>query len=138
PEAALSPLKQLSLIAFILEVLKSGKAQFILATHSPILMGIPNAVLYEIKDGGMERVNYTDTDHYRITKRFVVDPESYLRHLRKGAILLVDLSGDALYECFGQEPGEGRAEFVDEAGDDFGFAGEHSAGSEVGDRFGCH
>jgi predicted ATPase len=82
PEAALSPLKQLSLIAFILEVLKGGKAQFILATHSPILMGIPDAVLYEIKEEGMERVNYTDTDHYRITKRFLVDPESYLRHLR--------------------------------------------------------
>jgi predicted ATPase len=82
PEAALSPLKQLSLIAFILEVLKGGKAQFIMATHSPILMGIPGAVLYEIRDEGMERVAYTETDHYRITKRFLVDPESYLRHLR--------------------------------------------------------
>lgn len=48
PEAALSPLKQLSLIAFILEVLKSKNAQFIIATHSPILMGIPGAMLYEI------------------------------------------------------------------------------------------
>ena len=82
PEAALSPIKQLSLIAFILEVLKGGKAQFILATHSPILMGIPGAVLYEIREEGMERVSYTDTDHYRITKRFLVDPESYLRHLK--------------------------------------------------------
>ena len=82
PEAALSPLKQLSLIAFILEVLKGGKAQFIMATHSPILMGIPDAALYEIGDEGMKRVAYTETDHYRITKRFLVDPESYLRHLR--------------------------------------------------------
>jgi predicted ATPase len=82
PEAALSPLKQLSLLAFILEVLKNGKAQFIIATHSPILMGIPDAVLYEIREESMERVQYTETDHYRITKRFLVDPESYLRHLR--------------------------------------------------------
>jgi predicted ATPase len=82
PEAALSPLKQLSLLAFILEVLKSGKTQFIIATHSPILMGIPDAVLYEIREESMERVQYTETDHYRITKRFLVDPESYLRHLR--------------------------------------------------------
>jgi predicted ATPase len=82
PEAALSPLKQLSLIAFILEVLKGAKAQFIIATHSPILLGIPDAVLYEIREEGMERVQYTETDHYRITKRFLVDPESYLRHLR--------------------------------------------------------
>src|SRR6185312_2511398 len=82
PEAALSPLKQLSLIAFILEVLKGGKAQFILATHSPILMGIPGATIFEIKEDGIQKVAYTETDHYRITKRFLVDPESYLRHLR--------------------------------------------------------
>jgi predicted ATPase len=82
PEAALSPLKQLSLIAFILEVLKSGKTQFIMATHSPILMGIPGATLYEITEDSMQKVRYTDTDHYRITKRFLVDPESYLRHLK--------------------------------------------------------
>src|SRR5580704_7464391 len=82
PEAALSPLKQLSLISFILEVLKGGKAQFIIATHSPILMGIPEAALYEIREDGMPRVEYKETDHYRITKRFLDNPESYLRHLR--------------------------------------------------------
>ncbi|HEV2354383.1 MAG TPA: hypothetical protein VGR89_09075, partial [Puia sp.] len=63
-------------------VLKAGKAQFIMATHSPILMGIPDAVLYEITDDGMQKVAYPDTDHYRITRRFLVDPESCLRHLR--------------------------------------------------------
>lgn len=82
PESALSPLKQLSLLAFILEMLKGGKAQFILATHSPILMGIPDAVLYQITDDRMERVTYKETDHYRITRRFLDDPESFLRHLR--------------------------------------------------------
>ena len=82
PEAALSPLKQLSLLAFILEVLKHGKAQFLIATHSPILMGFPDAVLYQITEEGMERVAFKETDHYRITKRFLDDPESYLRHLR--------------------------------------------------------
>ena len=82
PEAALSPLKQLSLIAFILEVLKKGNAQFIIATHSPILMGIPDATIYQIVDGGMEAVNYRETDHYLITRRFLTDPESLLQHLR--------------------------------------------------------
>jgi len=82
PEAALSPLRQLSLLAFILEVLKHGKAQFIIATHSPILMGIPDALLYQIREDGMEQVSYKETDHFRITKRFLDDPESYLRHLR--------------------------------------------------------
>jgi len=81
PEAALSPLKQLSLIAFILEVLKNKNSQFIIATHSPILMGIPNATLYEIQEDGMQQVGYKETDHYRITKTFLDNPEYYLSHL---------------------------------------------------------
>lgn len=82
PEAALSPIKQLSLIAFILEVLKSKNTQFIIATHSPILMGIPGAALYEITEEGMQKVAFTDTEHYRITKAFLDDPQMYLRHLQ--------------------------------------------------------
>jgi predicted ATPase len=82
PEAALSPLKQLSLIAYILDVLKTVKAQFIIATHSPLLMGIPGATLYEINEEEMRQVSYYDTEHYQITKRFLDDPEYYLRHLQ--------------------------------------------------------
>ena len=82
PEAALSPVKQLALIVFILETLKHNNAQFIIATHSPILMGIPGASLFEIRETEMERVEYKDTDHYRITKTFLDNPEAYLRHLR--------------------------------------------------------
>lgn len=80
PEAALSPLKQLSLIAFIMEVLKNNNTQFIIATHSPILMGIPNATLYEIREDEMQEVSYKETDHYRITKAFLDNPQTYLRH----------------------------------------------------------
>ncbi|MEO8712854.1 MAG: AAA family ATPase [Parafilimonas sp.] len=82
PEAALSPLKQLSLIVFIIEVLKHNNAQFIIATHSPILMAIPDAVLYEIKEDGMAKVEFKDTEHYRITKTFLDNPQAYLRHLQ--------------------------------------------------------
>lgn len=80
PEAALSPLKQLSLMAFIMEVLKNNNSQFIIATHSPILMGIPGACLYEILEDGMKETDYRDTDHYRITKTFLDNPGFYLRH----------------------------------------------------------
>ncbi len=80
PEAALSPLKQLSLMAMILEIIKGGLAQFILATHSPILMGIPGALLYQITDTEMEKVAFTETDHYRVTKTFLDNPDAYLRH----------------------------------------------------------
>lgn len=82
PEAALSPLKQLSLIAFILEAIKNDYIQFIIATHSPILMGIPNATIYEIQEDGMQQVNFKETDHYRITKTFLDNPDAYLRHLQ--------------------------------------------------------
>lgn len=81
PEAALSPLKQLSLISLILEILKGKNAQFIIATHSPILMGIPGASIYEIQEDSMKAVEYTETDHYRITKTFLDNPDYYLRHL---------------------------------------------------------
>jgi len=81
PEAALSPLKQLSLIYFISEVLKNKNTQFIISTHSPILMGIPGALLYEIKEDGMNKVGYEETEHYRITKTFLNNPDLYLREL---------------------------------------------------------
>ena len=81
PEAALSPLKQLSLIFLILEIIKSNNAQFIIATHSPVLMGIPGATLYEIQEDSMKIVDYKETDHYRITKTFLDHPDQYLRHL---------------------------------------------------------
>jgi len=80
PEAALSPLRQLSLIAYILEVIKNKNTQFIIATHSPILMGIPGANIYEIHEEDMQLVKYKETDHYRITKNFLDNPDYYLRH----------------------------------------------------------
>jgi predicted ATPase len=82
PEAALSPLKQLSLLFLIMESVKSGNTQFILATHSPIMMGIPGAAIYEIKEDGMQKVKFEETDHYRITKTFLNNPDHYLRHLK--------------------------------------------------------
>ena len=81
PEAALSPIKQLSLIFFIVEVLKNRNTQFIISTHSPLLMGIPRAMIYEIKEDGMSVVPYEETEHYRITKTFLNNPDSYLREL---------------------------------------------------------
>jgi predicted ATPase len=81
PEAALSPLKQLSLITMIKGLVEKGNTQFILATHSPILMGIPGATLYEISDTSMKAVDFEDTEHYQITKTFLDNPDTYLRHL---------------------------------------------------------
>lgn len=81
PEAALSPAKQLSLIYFIIEHLKTHTSQFIIATHSPILMSIPDSTIYEITADEMIETQLTDLEHYSITKNFLNNPEIYLRHL---------------------------------------------------------
>lgn len=81
PEAALSPARQLSLIYQILEHLNNNMSQFIIATHSPILMAIPNGNIYEITEDAMTKTELEDTEHYRITKSFLNNPDMYLRHL---------------------------------------------------------
>lgn len=81
PEAALSPSKQLAMIYFILEHQQKYMSQFIIATHSPMLMAIPDAKIYQITDDGMELVALQDTEHYYLTKGFLDNPEAFLRHL---------------------------------------------------------
>ena len=81
PEAALSPAKQLSLLYFIKEHLASNMSQFIIATHSPILMSYPEANIYEITKDSMKKTALEDTEHYSITKSFLNNPGMYLRHL---------------------------------------------------------
>ena len=81
PEAALSPSKQLSLLYFIKEHLKNNMSQFIVATHSPILMAYPGAAIYQISDDTMKKVEFKETEHYSLTRSFLNNPEAYLRHL---------------------------------------------------------
>ena len=69
PEAALSPTRQMSLISRIDELVKQG-SQFIIATHSPILMAYPNSVIYQIKED-IQRVKYEDSENYNITREFL-------------------------------------------------------------------
>jgi len=84
PEAALSPQRQLSLMVIMHEICKnSHNGQFIIATHSPILLAYPGATIYSCDSGVLEKINYTDTQHYQITKRFLDNPDQYLHHLFK-------------------------------------------------------
>ncbi|TDL80209.1 ATP-binding cassette domain-containing protein [Peribacillus frigoritolerans] len=80
PEGPLSPMKQLSLISMLLEMIKEG-SQFIIATHSPILMAFPDAVIYSLDDLPLKSVQYDDLEHVKITKGFLNSPERYLKHL---------------------------------------------------------
>ena len=81
PEASLSPQRQLSLLVMIHEMCKNSDAQFIIATHSPILLGYPNSKIYSCDSGTLEKISYTDTDHYMITKEFLNNPEQFLHRL---------------------------------------------------------
>lgn len=81
PEAALSPQRQLSLLFILHEMCKNPDAQFIIATHSPILLAYPGATIYSCDSDTLTRISYKETQHYRITKRFLDDPESYFQHL---------------------------------------------------------
>jgi predicted ATPase len=80
PEAALSPQGCLTLLRRMRELAIEG-AQFIVATHSPLLMAYPGATIYELSERGIEQVAYEDTDHYRLTKTFLDDPARFLHHL---------------------------------------------------------
>lgn len=80
PEAALSPMKLLTLLAEINELVKKD-SQFIIATHSPILMAFPNAEILEFSKEGIKETNYKDTEHFKITKSFLENPEKMLRYL---------------------------------------------------------
>ncbi|MEO5713026.1 MAG: AAA family ATPase [Luteolibacter sp.] len=74
PEAALSPQRQLAILTRIHDLVRQ-KSQFIIATHSPILMAYPDAIIYEFSQEGIRRVAYTETEHYRVTKNFLSNPE---------------------------------------------------------------
>ena len=80
PESALSPSRQLSVLSRMFQLI-SKNSQFIIATHSPILMAYPGAVIYQIDKNGINRVNYKDTEHYEITKAFLNNPEPMLKEL---------------------------------------------------------
>ena len=80
PEAALSPQRLLSLLVAIHDLVEQD-AQFILATHSPILMACPGARIKLFDEAGVRDTTYRETDHYQITKQFLNNPEQMLRYL---------------------------------------------------------
>ena len=80
PEAALSPQRQLSAPASIYELVATG-SQFIIATHSPILLAYPGARIILFNDSGLSEVAYEETEHYSVTKEFLNNYERMLHYL---------------------------------------------------------
>ena len=83
PEAPLSPQSQLALIAMIGDMLAQD-AQFIIATHSPILLAFPGALIYSCDRVPIEPVRFDELDHVVLTRDFLNDPSRFLRHLESG------------------------------------------------------
>ena len=84
PEAALSPARILAFMAVIHQLEQSGRAQFLIATHSPMLICYPGATIYQFDDEGVRETRYEDTEHFYLTKSFLDNPAVYLRHLMNG------------------------------------------------------
>ena len=82
PEAALSPMRLLTLMVEIQQLIEKN-SQFIIATHSPILMAFPGADIMEFSATGIRKVSLQETEHYQITRRFLEDPERMLHYLLK-------------------------------------------------------
>ena len=80
PEAALSPMRLLALMAEIHALVKKN-SQFIIATHSPILMAFPGAQILEFSKSGIRSVGYRETEHFQVTKQFLDAPEKTLHYL---------------------------------------------------------
>ncbi|HEY9010448.1 MAG TPA: AAA family ATPase [Devosia sp.] len=89
PESALSPRRQLQLVAMLTDIQARGASQVIMATHSPILMATPGATLLEIGHRGLKPVSLTQTDTFRLYQEFIVDPEETIR------LALRELEGEA-------------------------------------------
>lgn len=76
PEAALSPNRQMAMLSRMHQLVNQN-SQFIVATHSPIIMAYPDAFIYKV-DEGYKRVDYRETEHYQVTRAFLNDPERML------------------------------------------------------------
>ena len=82
PESALSPQRQLSLLTLMYDLTRNRKSQFIIATHSAILLTFPDARIISFDEDQLPRVELAETRHYQITRGILNSPESYWKHLR--------------------------------------------------------
>jgi predicted ATPase len=79
PETALSPRSQIDLLHLIGGVHEGNHAQFIIATHSPILLACPGATIYTFDQPSVGTIGYEQTDHYQLYKSFLEDRSKYIK-----------------------------------------------------------
>jgi predicted ATPase len=93
PETALSPKRQIEFVKLLIEQSRDGHAQFIIASHSPILLSCPGAVILSFDSGGITKADYEETDYFLIYRDFLLDRGRYL----------TEDSGSAAGESFNKE-----------------------------------
>jgi predicted ATPase len=81
PEAALSPQRQLSFLKIIHDLATPGHAQFLIATHSPMILSYPGAVIFSLDGDNIEEIDYRETRHFLLTRDFLNSPERFFKHL---------------------------------------------------------
>jgi predicted ATPase len=81
PEAALSPQRQLAFLSILHDLTSRRVAQFVIATHSPILLAFPGATVLSMDGLRIHEVDYRETEHFRVTRDFLASPERFFRHL---------------------------------------------------------
>ncbi len=81
PETALSPRSQLALLDILAKTTRENQAQFIIATHSPLLLACPNAIIYSFDHAHVKQIEYEETTHYQLYKSFMEDRSKYLQPL---------------------------------------------------------
>lgn len=81
PEAPLSPIRQLGFLSLLKEMVESYNSQFVIATHSPILMAYPGAQILSFDEGRVQEVGWQDLEHVTLTRDFLNDPETYLKYI---------------------------------------------------------
>lgn len=79
PETALSPRSQVELLRLLQEMSIRGHAQFIIATHSPILLACPGSAIYSFDHTPVKTIRYEETEHYQVYKNFMEDPKKYIK-----------------------------------------------------------
>ena len=78
PETALSPRSQIELLDILKNMSAAGHAQFIIATHSPLLLACPGAIIYTFDNSPVQQIQYEQTGHYSLYKDFMMDRNKYL------------------------------------------------------------
>ncbi|MGD2188131.1 MAG: AAA family ATPase [Desulfobacterales bacterium] len=81
PETALSPGSLIDLLKLLRQASHAGQAQFIIATHSPILLACPQARIYSFTHSSLKQIGYEETEHFQVYKSFMQDPHQYLKDL---------------------------------------------------------